>query len=104
MLWDEDFFDEFRRMREELNRMANRLNGTFNHKLIGQGRGKAIDKYRGFRIPVSDIRETESKVIATLELPGADKNDIDVNVTDNMVEVKVEKRAEKGEKKKNSFR
>ena len=103
MFWDEDFFDEFRRMREELNRMVNRLNSSFGHKMIGYGKGKDLDTYRGFRTPRADIQETENKVIARFELPGAEKNDIDVNVTDNKVEVKVSKKNEKEVKKKGIY-
>lgn len=47
------------------------------------------------RIPVADMVETESSMIATFELPGVEKEDIQLNVLEGRIEVKVEKKAEK---------
>src|SRR3989338_4410749 len=47
------------------------------------------------RIPVADMLETESSVIASFELPGVEKEDIQLNVLDGRIEVKIEKKAEK---------
>ncbi|MBI2657585.1 Hsp20/alpha crystallin family protein [Candidatus Woesearchaeota archaeon] len=55
------------------------------------------------RIPVADIVETESSVIATFELPGVEKEDIRLNVTDDRIEVKVEKKAENKVEDKESY-
>ncbi|MDH4227131.1 MAG: Hsp20/alpha crystallin family protein [Deltaproteobacteria bacterium] len=45
--------------------------------------------------PASDIYETEHKIILKVELPGLDINDIDVELTDNNLVLK-------GERKRNS--
>lgn len=103
MFWDDEISDEFRRMREEFNRMAGRLNSSLGQRMIGHEKGKELDAYKGFRTPSANIHETENKVIATFELPGADKDDIELNVTDNKVEVKVSKKAEKEVKKKGMY-
>lgn len=47
------------------------------------------------RLPVADLYETESSVIATFELPGVEKEEIQLDVTEDRIEVKVEKKAEK---------
>lgn len=47
------------------------------------------------RQPKSDIYETENSVIAAFELPGVDKKDIELNITDDLMEVKVIKKQEK---------
>lgn len=49
---------------------------------------------RNAREPITDITETDKHIIATFELPGVDKKDIQINTTDNGVEVKVEKKDE----------
>ncbi|MBI3035314.1 Hsp20/alpha crystallin family protein [Candidatus Woesearchaeota archaeon] len=50
------------------------------------------------RLPVADVAETENSIIATFELPGVSKEEIELNVTDDRVEVKVERKVEKKEK------
>jgi len=100
MFWEDDMFEEFRKMREEMNMMANRMNNAFGPKMLAHGEQKDLAKYRA---PTSDIKETENNVIATFEIPGADKDDIELNVTENAVEVKVEKKGEKEIKKKGEY-
>ncbi|MBI3027597.1 Hsp20/alpha crystallin family protein [Candidatus Woesearchaeota archaeon] len=55
------------------------------------------------RIPVADMQETGNSVIATFELPGVAKEDIQLNVAEDRVEVKVEKKAEKEIEEKNNY-
>ena len=59
-----------------------------------------------YRQPLSDIYETDKEVIATVELPGIEKKDIQINATDEGVEIKVEKKDERKEedKKKGMYR
>ena len=47
-----------------------------------------------FRQPLSDLRETNKEVIASIEIPGVDKKDIELNITENNLDVKVEKKSE----------
>ena len=42
------------------------------------------------REPLTDVNETDSEIAITVELPGVAKEDIDINVTESKVEVKVE--------------
>ena len=42
------------------------------------------------REPLTDVNETDSEIAITVELPGVSREDIDINVTENKVEVKVE--------------
>lgn len=55
------------------------------------------------RIPIADIVETESSVIATFELPGVEKENIQLNFMGDSMEVKVEKKAEEKAEGKDSF-
>ena len=47
-----------------------------------------------FRQPLADLKENENEFIVTIEVPGVDKKDIQLNINDNNLEVKVEKKSE----------
>jgi len=102
-MWD--VFEEVERMHKEMDRLFDRMVGS--HKsLIGYNKGssKEVAKWhQGFRPPVVDVKETEKGILAVVEIPGADKKDIDLNVTDNSIEVKVEKKDEKKVEKKGNY-
>ncbi|MBN2421959.1 Hsp20/alpha crystallin family protein [Candidatus Woesearchaeota archaeon] len=101
-------WDEMQRMQDEMDLMFNRfwtydpyrerplLNGPKNNSNKTE-----ISRYRQ---PLTDIWETDKEVIATLELPGVSKEDININVKDDRLEVKVEKKQEKDDKKEGSYR
>ena len=57
-----------------------------------------------FRTPVLDITENDTSWLAKLELPGVDKDDIQLNISEQGVEVKVEKQLDKEEKGENSYK
>ena len=97
MYWDP--FEEIRRMHEEMDRIFGRALGK-ERLLDHDKKGKQVDK---FRAPVADLKETENSILATFELPGADKGDIELNVTEDSIEVKAEKKVEKKEKGSYSF-
>ena len=61
-------------------------------------------KIPNFRKPLTDIWETENEVVASIEIPGVDKKDIDINLTEDKLEIKVEKKHEKEDKKKGMYR
>ncbi|WP_026486507.1 Hsp20/alpha crystallin family protein [Caldanaerobius polysaccharolyticus] len=43
---------------------------------------------QNFNRPRMDVSETEKEVIATAEVPGIDKNNIEINIQDNILEIK----------------
>ncbi len=98
MIWDP--FEEFKAIQEEMDRLFAKT-----RPLLGFGnQNKSLAKTSDFfRAPISDIRETENSVVAAFELPGADKKDIELNITDDFIEVKVEKKAETEVKKKGFY-
>jgi len=105
MFWDP--FDEISRLHDEMNRIFNSFYGTKRHGnelVYKQDSKKELAKEEHFRTPVSNIYETENSVIANLELPGVDKKNIDLNVTDMHIEVKVDAKTEKEEKHKGIYR
>jgi len=88
MRWYYDDFDEF----------FNRMLKAGGYDLIEGPSNKVSNKVR---CPVSDIRETETSVLAAIELPGVRKEDIKLQVTDTYVEVKVDTKIEANDE--NSF-
>lgn len=52
----------------------------------------------------SNVSETDKEVRITAELPGIDKKDIDISVTDNRITIRGEKKSEKEEKKEEEGR
>ncbi len=100
MVWD--MFDEMRRMQEEMDRMFSEFFGQRSNLLEqkGKGRGKELQTYRS---PVTNVYETENSVVASVELPGVEKKDIDLNVTDTGMEIKVKKEDKKEVKKKGAY-
>ena len=56
------------------------------------------------RSPLTDLEETDKEVIAKFELPGVEKKDIQLNITENKIEVKVEKKQETKTEKKGFYK
>lgn len=54
--------------------------------------------------PLTDIKETDKEVIVSLDMPGVDKKDIEINIRDDLVEVKAEKKHDVKVEKKGMFR
>lgn len=94
-----DIFDEMRRLQHEMDKVFQSFYQT-PKKLIGAGKGKELAK----REPASDIIETDKEVTAKIELPGIEKKDVELNVTENSIEVKAEKKQETKEEKKGFYR
>ncbi len=85
MYWDP--FEEMKKIRREMDFMFERL---FKREF----RLPYKDKELAIRQPLSDIVEKGDDVIVTLEMPGVDKKDIILNITDEYIEVKTEKKEE----------
>ncbi len=52
-------------------------------------------------VPSIDVSETDKAIEITAELPGLEEKDVQVNVADNLLTIRGEKKAEKEEKDKN---
>ncbi len=97
-----DIFDEFRRLRREMHREMNRMfDDLFDREFFERApliEDKGDRSLKEYRTPVHDITETEKDVFVTAELPGVDKKDIDINISDEFVEIRVDKETEKKDK------
>jgi HSP20 family protein len=86
---DNDPFAAFRREME-------RLFDSFGRDIgwpTGEGRTSAM-------APSIDVIETDSELRIDADLPGVEGKDVDVAISDNVLTIKGEKKAEKEEKKK----
>jgi HSP20 family protein len=67
-----------------------------------EGLGRGSHALRAPRsIPTIDVAKTDGESEITAELPGLEEKDVEVNVADNVLTIRGEKRAEKEEKDKN---
>jgi len=89
----DDVFGELTRMQEEMNRFFDDFFGE-------QRRGLA----EGAWLPSVDVSETDSELMVRAELPGMSHEDIEINVQDNILTLKGEKKQEKKEEKENFHR
>ena len=84
--------DPFSSLRREMDRLFE----SFGREVgwpAGEGRAAAM-------APSIDVSETESEFKIDADLPGVDEKDVDVVISDNVLTIKGEKKAEKEEKKK----
>ncbi len=101
-------WDEMRRMQEQMDTLFESFLGgspfSSSHHPLLEGPTQEGVVTSNYRKPLSDIYETDKEVIATVELPGIEKKDININTTDDGVEIKVEKQEEKTNEKKGMYR
>lgn len=88
-----DVFGELNRMQEEMNRYFDDLFGEHRHELAD-----------GAWLPAVDVSETDAEFVVRAELPGMSQEDIEINVQDNILTLKGEKKQEKKEKQENFHR
>lgn len=94
-------FDEMNSFFREFDRM---FEGYFERNvgakaLPGSSTGSEIVKK-----PAEELKESESELIAKVEIPGFQEKDIKVSVANGRLEVKAEKKSEKEDKGKGYYR
>lgn len=52
-------------------------------------------------VPSMDVSETDMEIEVTAELPGLEETDVQINLSDNLLTIRGEKKAEKEQKDKN---
>jgi HSP20 family protein len=82
--------------------LQNRMNSLFQDFTRGQGESDALTT-TAF-VPPVDIYEDEHKVILKLEVPGMKQEDFDIQVENNTLTIRGERKFEKEEKEENFHR
>jgi len=78
------------------------LEDFFGRRLAGPFGG--FPRAFGATAPGVDVYEEKDEVVAKAELPGLEKNDIEVNVVDHQLTIKGEKKQEREIEEKNFYR
>lgn len=92
-------YDDFRRFSEEMNRMIEEMWGSPSRRLMLPTGERALEK-TGYRRPFADLIESEKELTATVEMPGLRKEDIDINLTPETLEISAESKHEEERKEK----
>ena len=93
-------WDDFRRFEEMMNRMFENFWGRpTSRRLLSSGERGAIVPAENLE-PFIDLIESDKEIKATAEMPGLEKQDIKINVTEDRLEISAEtKHEEKKEEK-----
>lgn len=95
-----DMFDEFRRFEEAMNKMFEEfwdVPMSPGRRFLPVSSERAIERYRK---PFIDIIESDKEIVATVEMPGLEKGDIKINLTEDRLEVSTETKHEEEKKEK----
>ncbi len=96
-----EIFDEIKRMHEEMDKMFQNVFG-YTRPLIESGK-KSIAKYTGTIIPSVDVKETDKTIVCNIEIPGVEKENIDLNITKDSIEIRAKKKVEKELKQEKAY-
>jgi HSP20 family protein len=88
-------FDPFR----DVLALQNRMNSIFQEFNRGDG-----DVSTAAFVPPVDVYEDEHKIVLKLEVPGMQESDLDIQLENNVLTVKGERKFEKEEKEENFHR
>lgn len=93
----DDFFREFRDMQKRLDSVFRDFYGP--DLIEDRYRDNSIEEKKNtgllnFRTPRSDLYETDEAIIAELEMPGLDKEDINVDIDKEEIKINAKKKSE----------
>ena len=91
-------WDPFR----EVLALQNRMNSLFQEYNRNQGEGDALTT--AAFVPPVDVYEDEHRIVLKLEVPGLKESDLDIQLENNVLTVKGERKFEKEEKEENFHR
>jgi len=91
-------WDPFR----DLVTLRERMNRMFEDIVTQKGEDKDI--VSSSWVPAVDIYETEQELVVQAEIPGIDEKDIEINIEDNTLTIKGDRKFEKEAKEENYHR
>jgi HSP20 family protein len=86
----------------EVLTLQNRLNSLFQDYDRGHGENDSVST--AAFVPPVDVYEDEHKIVLKLEVPGLKQEDLDIQIENNTLTVKGERKFEKEEKEENFHR
>ncbi len=89
MVWNDNLW-------KEMERMQRRMDRVFGTMWDDRDRGEMLDELStGYRRAFANFKETDKEFVIQFEVPGIEKDDIKLNVTDTGIEIKAERKDEK---------
>lgn len=99
--WKSKMLSPFEEMDREFDSMFRR---GWRHPLLSRLNDWSIEPAFEGKVPSVDVIDQDDQVLIRAELPGVDKKDIDVSVTDETVSIKGKSSSEKEEEKGDYYR
>lgn len=96
------FRDTLSHLREDIDEAFDRWIHPARWR-AGNGEKEALPAFFSSGMPSVDIEDDENEVLVTAELPGLDKKDFKVEVNEDSVTIRGEKKTDREEKKKNYY-
>ncbi len=99
-LWgrDDSTNDPFQNLHKEIDRVFSDFRGT---GLMSTPMSPWGNSGKSSLLPRIDVSETDKEIDIEVELPGVDKNDVDITVVDQLLTIKGSKKTEAEKKEKN---
>ena len=88
-----DPFDDISEFEKMMKKMLEGFFGRGTVDVFGPTRFGPRMNTPGVREPMTDINETKDLVIVTMELPGANKEDINLDVSSNGIEISAKRKS-----------
>ena len=82
------------RLREDMDRIFDRMCGEFGTKLTPRIAGS---------VPFIDLTETDDNLILVAEIPGVSSKDLEVDIVEDMLTIRGEKKQEEVDKLQNAY-
>jgi len=104
----DEIFEELYKSMNRMNKMFEEMDNLFYEDRLGipsllPGPSEKKILAEGKRRPLTELEDKGKEIIATFELPGIDKKDIDINISENRIEISAKHKEEKKDKKKYSL-
>ena len=89
---------------DDMDRLFDRFRADFDDLFWPYGENSILSKYTNCRTPAADVADLGDKYEMNLEIPGITKDNIDIEVTPNGVEISAKYEDTQEEKSKNWLR
>lgn len=91
-MWQDDFRREMRKMQRRMGNLFSGVDEPFDD-----------EEWDDYRLAWADFRENEEEYLIAVELPGVEKEDVDLHVDGNLLTIKASKKQEKEDKDEEKY-
>jgi len=99
MIWNNNLLTEINHMQRQMNHL---FRGFWSN--LDNYRDEMIDELsEGYRRAFTNFKETDKEFIIQVEVPGIEKDKIQLNITNNRLEIKAERKQEKESKEREDY-